>query len=212
LADAIPTAMVGGSFDPVHLGHLHLVHTVARNTGYRRFIFVPVAQNNFKRDANPASAEHRLQMVKLSFNAYKSLYPEDPEIQLIADDCEIRRGGVSYTYDTVKELYLKYTIKGRLALVMGDDLLGDLKKWYEYEALKQLVSFVVIRRETSLARFEDSAADMLYLDNVVYEDSATQIRNACLALKEGEDLPQEIAALMSEEVSDYVRNHRLYRS
>jgi nicotinate-nucleotide adenylyltransferase len=212
LAQAVPTALVGGSFDPVHLGHLHLVHTVASFTAYRRFIFVPVARNNFKRNVNPSSAEHRMEMLRLGFDAYHGLYPEDPEMEFIADDCEINRGGISYTYDTVKHLYLQYNIKGRLAVVMGDDLLGDLQKWHAYEQLKELVTFVVIRREGENAPFSDLAADLVYLENPRVEDSSTQIREAARMLGEKDSLPKHISQLMPEEVARYVESFRLYRT
>lgn len=207
----VPTAMVGGSFNPVHLGHLHLVHTVVTSTRYRQFIFVPVAQNNFKRDASLVEAHHRLNMLNLSFAAYGRLYPEDPPITLVSDPCEIERGGVSYTYDTVKDLYLKYSIRGRLGLVMGDDLLSDLPKWHAYEEMKELVSFVVIRRDKEAKPFHDYAVDLEYIDNARVEDSSTAIREACASLGRDEPLPQDIRSLMSEEVADYVQQNRLYR-
>ncbi len=209
---AVPTAMVGGSFDPVHLGHLHLVHTVVASTSYRRFIFVPVARNNFKQDANPVSAEHRMNMLRLSFAAYKEVYPEDPPIECIAEACELERGGVSYTYDTVKYLYLQYSIQGRLAVVMGDDLLSALQRWHAYEQLKELVTFVVIRREGSELKLSDPGADVLYLDNPLLEDSSTFIRERCRALLDCEVLPDDVAHLMPGEVALYVQEHRLYRS
>lgn len=204
--------MVGGSFNPVHLGHLHLIHTVATTTRYRRFIFIPVAQNNFKRDASLADAHHRLSMLHLSFAAYGKLYPDDPPLELLSDACEIERGGVSYTYDTVKHLYLQYSIKGRLGLVMGDDLLSSLEKWHEYDELKELVSFVVIRRDKEATPFYDHAVDLEYIDNVLVDDSSTAIREACSSLKDDEDLPQHISSLMPSEVATYVQQNRLYHS
>ena len=208
----VATAMVGGSFNPVHLGHLHLIHTVATTTRYRRFIFIPVAQNNFKRDASLVDAHHRLAMLHLSFASYKSLYPDDPPLELLSDSCEIDRGGVSYTYDTVKHLYLKYSIKGRLGLVMGDDLLSSLEKWHEYEAMKELVSFVVIRRDKEATAFHDHAVDLEYIDNMTVDDSSTTIREACAALHGDEKLPEEVRSLMQSEVAAYVQQNRLYRS
>ncbi|MBG0766723.1 MAG: nicotinate (nicotinamide) nucleotide adenylyltransferase [Spirochaetaceae bacterium] len=212
MAEAVPTALVGGSFDPVHLGHLHLVHTVASSTSYRRFIFVPVARNNFKRDANLASAEHRMRMLNLGFAAYPRLYPQDPDMEFIVDDCEVNRGGISYTYDTVKHLYLKYNIKGRLAVVMGDDLLGNLQQWHAYEDLKELVTFVVIKREGENTPFSDLAADLVYLENPCVEDSSTQIREGVRMLGAEDSLPKDIATLMPEEVAHYVESFRLYRT
>lgn len=208
---AVSTAMVGGSFNPVHLGHLHLVHTVANATACRRFIFVPVARNNFKQDADVASAEHRMNMLRLSFTAYQNLYPDDPPLEFIVEDCELVRGGISYTYDTVKYLYLQYPIKGRLAVVMGDDLLTDLHRWHAYEQLKELVTFIVIKREGKQVKFPDLGADIVYLDNPLLEDSSTLIRNRCRALQEHAELGEDIACLMPEEVSRYVQQHRLYR-
>lgn len=204
--------MVGGSFNPVHLGHLHLIHTVATTTRYRRFIFIPVAQNNFKRDASLAEAHHRLAMLQLSFASYTSLYPDDPPLELISDSCEIERGGISYTYDTVKHLYLQYSIRGRLGVVMGDDLLSSLEKWHEYDELKELVSFVVIRRDKEATPFHDHAVDLEYIDNEPVEDSSTTIREACARLEGDEKLPQDIRALMNEEVAAYVQQNRLYRT
>ena len=204
--------MVGGSFNPVHLGHLHLIHTVATTTRYRRFIFIPVAQNNFKRDASLVDAHHRLAMLHLSFAAYGLLYPDDPPLELLSDACEIERGGVSYTYDTVKHLYLQYSIKGRLGLVMGDDLLASLDQWYKYDELKELVSFVVIRRDKEATAFHDHAVDLEYIDNVLVDDSSTVIRQACAILHGDEELPENIRSLMQSEVAAYVQQNRLYRS
>ena len=204
--------MVGGSFNPVHLGHLHLIHTVATSTRYRRFICIPVAQNNFKRDASLADAHHRLAMLQLSFASYRLLYPDDPPLELLSDTCEIDRGGISYTYDTVKHLYLQYSIRGRLGLVMGDDLLASLDTWHEYEAMKELVSFVVIRRDKRATAFHDHAADLEYIDNVTFDESSTAIREACALLQGNEELPSAIRALMQSEVAAYVQQNRLYRS
>ena len=207
----VATAMVGGSFNPVHLGHLHLIHTVATTTRYRRFIFIAVAQNNFKRDASLADAHHRLSMLQLSFASYGKLYPDDPPLELVSDACEIERGGVSYTYDTVKHLYLQYSIKGRLGLVMGDDLLSSLEKWHEYDELKELVSFVVIRRDKEATPFYDHAVDLEYIDNVPLDDSSTAIRQACAALTGNEEIPEDIRSLMPPEVATYVQQNKLYR-
>lgn len=208
----MPTAMVGGSFDPIHLGHLHLVHTVATSTPYRRFVFVPVARNNFKQDARMADENHRLNMLRLCFNHYRILYPEDPPLTFIIERCELDRGGVSYTYDTVRYLDGSYAIEGKLAVVMGDDLLRDLKKWHEYEKLRDLVTFVVIRRENSPIDFADPKASLVYLQNPMVDDSSTLIRQTCQQLGNCDPLPLSVKSLMCPEVADYVEKHRLYRS
>lgn len=208
----IPTAMVGGSFDPIHRGHLHLLHSVVTGTIYRRIILVPVGRNHFKPDARPASAHHRLAMIRLGLEHYRSLYPDDLGIEFIVEECELDRKGISYTYDTVKDLYRLYPIEGRLAVVMGDDLLPGLPRWYDYDALKQLVTFVVIRREERGHRFDDASADLVYVDNARMEDSSTEIREGLQAVAPKEPLPEAIAALLSPEVVTYIEREQLYRS
>ncbi len=207
----MPTAMVGGSFDPIHLGHLHLVHTVATSTPYRRFIFVPVARNNFKQDIKLSDEAHRLAMLALSFSHYHILYPEDPPLTFVIERCELDRGGISYTYDTVKYLLSNYDVVGRLAVVMGDDLLGELHKWHEYEKLRNLASFVVVRRDDVPTTFSDEKASLLYLSNPMVEDSSSMIRRSCQLLGPDEKLSESVRSLMSPEVADYVEAHRLYR-
>jgi len=170
-----------------------------------------VGRNHFKPEARPASTHHRLAMVHLGIGAYRDLYPDDPAIELVVDDCELNRVGISYTYDTVKDLYLKYPIKGRLAVVMGDDLLPQLTEWHGYEALKELVTFVIIRREENNHNFGDIAADLVYLDNPLLEDSSTIIRDGYRSLKAEERLPRTIARLMPTEVAAYIEENQLYR-
>lgn len=206
------TAMVGGSFDPIHRGHLHLIHTVALRSPYRRFILVPVSQNHFKPDAYPAPGSDRLAMANLAVEAYPEIYPDDPELEFVVDDCELRREGPSYTYDTVKELYLKHSIKGRLGLLLGDDLLAQLKNWHRYRELKELVRFIVIRRGGAVVEFDDLAADLFYLDNPTVDESSTIIRSALKKLNADEQLDPAVENLMTANVASYVHAHRLYRA
>ncbi|HPZ15076.1 MAG TPA: nicotinate (nicotinamide) nucleotide adenylyltransferase [Sphaerochaeta sp.] len=207
----MPTAMVGGSFDPIHRGHLHLLHTVATRTAYRRLILVPVGRNNFKPDAQPAPAQHRLAMIRLALDHYRTLYPLDSGLELVVDECELNRTGISYTYDTVKDLYRLYPIEGRLAVVMGDDLLPDLGRWHNFDTLKKLVTFVVIRREEHGQRFFDESAELIYLDNALMEDSSTKIRDGLQQVASGQALPDDLASLMSPEVVTYIEREQLYR-
>lgn len=210
--DARRTAMVGGSFDPVHLGHLHLIHMVVTHTRYRRFILVPVAMNNFKRDHVPAAGADRFRMLQLSCEAYAGLYPHDEGCELLVDDCELVRGGVSFTSDTAMDLSQRYPIDGRLGIVMGDDLLGDLKKWHAFDTLKNLVTFVVIRREPEKPVFDDPSVDITFVDGAVFPDSSTEIRERIAALGPGEPISPDVRSLMVKEVADYVDGHGLYRT
>lgn len=211
MRERIPTAMVGGSFDPVHLGHLYLVHAVVNATDIRRFIFVPLKRNHFKPEAVPASEHHRLAMLRLAIDAYPSHYPDDPPIEFIIDPCELERTGISYTYDTVIHLYETYSIADRLAVVIGDDLLADLVRWNSYEKLKALVRFIAIRREKEAQPIADPDLDLLYLENVLQGDSSTTVRKALNALGSTEEIPASIRSLVPAEVAAYLDTHQLYR-
>ena len=207
----LATAMVGGSFDPVHLGHLHLIHSVLASTGYRRFILVPVAKNNFKQDAQLASGRDRFEMLRLAAKAYPSLYPDDPKCSLIVDPMELERGGLSYTSDTVSAIYQKYPIDGKLAVVMGDDLLSGLPKWHDFDELCKVVTFIVARRTEDVPQWKGGDIDLKFIHDRLFCDSSTEIREAIGALKRHSPIPQVVRALMPKEVADYVELHRLYR-
>lgn len=205
------TAMVGGSFDPVHLGHLHLIHAVLTRTDYRRIILVPVAHNNFKRDQRPAPADDRLAMLRLAVDAYASLYPDDPPREIVVDDCELVRGGVSYTADTARDIKGRYALEGKLGVVMGDDLVSGLPAWHAFDELKRMVAFVVIRRQ-SVTPVVPQGVDIQFVGGDVFEDSSSEIRAQLASLGPDEPMPEETKALMPKGVAEYVEAHRLYRN
>jgi len=84
----------GGSFDPVHLGHLLVAQAAVEEVGLERLFFVPAAQSPFKPESHPAPAAERLRLLRLAL-AGKSNYEIDEQ--------EIKRGGISYTIDTVRD-------------------------------------------------------------------------------------------------------------
>jgi nicotinate-nucleotide adenylyltransferase len=198
------TALFGGSFDPVHLGHLHLIHTVYNNTRYKKFILVPVALNNFKRDTTPTHPKDRLEMVRIATTEYKKIYPEDCDILFVIEDCEIRRGGVSYTYDTVETIYQNYKFDGKLGLLIGDDLVPSLKRWYRFEDLIKEVNLVVCRREENEVEIP-SGIEFEYVSNNIMVDASSTIR---ILANQNKDF----STLLSEGVYEYVKKNRLYQA
>jgi nicotinate-nucleotide adenylyltransferase len=130
-------AILGGTFNPVHLGHLCLAETVRTELGYEVVILVP-ASTPVHKDPSPIIAgEHRLAMLRLAV--------ADSE-GLAVDDCELVRGGASWTIDTVRELVPRYGITGRAGLVIGDDLAGGFGSWKEAERLARTVDLILARR------------------------------------------------------------------
>ena len=126
----------GGSFDPVHLGHLLVAQAAMEELGLARLFFVPAAQSPFKPENQPAPAAARLRLLRLAL-AGKT----DCEI----DEQEIRRGGVSYTVDTLRD-YAKKFPGAELFNLVGADNVPKLNEWREPAELARLAEFVAIPR------------------------------------------------------------------
>ncbi len=128
--------LYGGSFDPVHLGHLLVAHAALEELALDRLVFIPAAQSPFKPGTQPAPAAMRARMLRLALAG---------ETRFEVDELEIRRGGVSFTVDTVRELATRHP-RAELFWLIGADHVPTLPKWREAEELAQLVQFVVIPR------------------------------------------------------------------
>lgn len=128
--------LYGGSFNPVHLGHLLVAQSAAEEIGLSRLCFIPAAQSPFKPSLQLAPAGERLRLLRLAL-AGRSQYELDTQ--------EIDRGGVSYTIDTLRD-YARRFPGDELFYLIGADHLPLLPKWREAEELARLAEFVVIPR------------------------------------------------------------------
>lgn len=128
--------LFGGTFDPVHLGHLLVAKAAHEELTLDRLYFIPAAQSPFKPGSNPAPAEGRLRMLRLALAGHAE-YEVDPQ--------EIERGGISYSIDTLRA-YARQFPQAQLFYLVGADHLGTLSKWRNAEALAELAEFVVIPR------------------------------------------------------------------
>ena len=135
-------AILGGSFNPIHLGHLFLADAVLSSLQYDRVIMIPAYRSPFKLAAKgmEETAKDRLDMLAASIAG-------DP--RLTFDDCEIRREGVSYTVDTLKDIINRYLPDGKPALIIGDDLAGEFLKWHNSDVILELADIVIARRTYS---------------------------------------------------------------
>jgi len=196
------TAILGGSFDPVHLGHLFLLHSAIEKTDYSRFILIPAKVSNFKMDARPVSTdEDRLKMLQLSVEDFHELYPKDNK-EIVVSDMEIKRGGISYTYDTVMQIKQQFGITDRLGLIIGDDHIASLKKWYRYSDLIKEVEFIICPRNHK-SDLENIPSEIIYkLLNVheTKEENATAIRSNI----------NQFGQYLSKRVFSYARERKLY--
>ncbi len=133
---ALRIGINGGSFDPVHNAHLLVAQAAMEELSLDRLIFVPAAQSPFKPDAKPAPAKERLRLLRLALAGHA-------EYEL--DEAEIRRGGVSYTIDTVRELRERNPA-AELFYLVGADHAATLPKWKAADELAKLIQFVAVPR------------------------------------------------------------------
>ena len=133
-------AILGGTFDPPHLGHLILADTVIKELNYDKVLFIPSKIPPHKNISGEVSNEDRLNMLKLSI--------EDDK-RFSFDDYELKSEGISYTIKTLNYLYENYDIDGKIALIIGADLIKDFHKWKEPEKISELANIVAVNREES---------------------------------------------------------------
>lgn len=131
--------ILGGSFDPVHEGHRHLVERLLAQNSPEQLVLVPARQNPLKK--NPGSSpEQRLEMLRLAMAELK-----DP--RLVVDDRELRRAGASYAVDTIREI--RRESGKETAFVLGNEVFPDLPRWKDPVALLSETNVIVIAREKS---------------------------------------------------------------
>lgn len=185
--------LFGGSFDPVHLGHLLVAQAAMEELELARLFFVPTAQSPFKPDSKPAPANERLRLLRLALAGKTNC-----EI----DEQEIRRGGVSYTIDTLRD-YARRFPQAQLFYLIGADNVTSLPQWREANELARLAEFVAIPRPGEPPANFPPPFRGRTLKGFPFGVSSSQIR---ARVKAG--LP--IDALVPPAVAEAVRNNRLY--
>jgi nicotinate-nucleotide adenylyltransferase len=128
--------LYGGSFDPVHLGHLLVAQAAREELGLDRLFFIPAAQSPFKPESKPTSAADRLRLLRLAL-AGKNWCEIDEQ--------EINRGGVSYTIDTVRDYHQRFP-DAEIFYLIGGDHVEKLHSWRDAEELARMAQFVVVPR------------------------------------------------------------------
>ncbi|MGZ3770294.1 MAG: nicotinate (nicotinamide) nucleotide adenylyltransferase [Bdellovibrio sp.] len=127
----------GGSFNPPHMGHINAIQTVAKKAGLGKVHVIPAAQNPLKTPLEGPTPEQRLELTRLAFAQYGDVY--------FVDDQEIKRGGASYTIDTVMNLRKTYEASD-LYLVIGADKFEELPQWKDYQKILSETNLIVTTR------------------------------------------------------------------
>jgi len=128
--------LFGGSFDPVHLGHLLVAQAAREELELTRLFFIPAAQSPLKPERQPTSGPERLRLLRLALAG---------KTWIEIDEQELDRGGLSYTIDTLRD-YASRFAGASLFYLIGADHVPRLLKWREAEALARLAEFIVIPR------------------------------------------------------------------
>ena len=186
-------AIFGGSFNPVHIGHLSLAEAVLKELKFDRVIFIPAFQSPLKNSPEGASSQDRMEMLAASIAG-------DPRFGF--DNCEIRRMGISYTVDTLKDIINRYEPEGKPGLILGNDLVSAFDKWQAPEEIAGLADIIIARRDSN-----EAAGGFPYpckiLGNEIIEVSSSQIRDKIKQNEPWRNLVPPAAQLIIEERSLY---------
>ena len=196
---------MGGSFDPVHIGHLIIAQDAVEQLNLSTIIFIPAAVPPHKQNLKQVSAEHRLNMLKLAVEA---------DQRFSVSDTEVQRGGISYTVDTLQELRESLQTE-KLFLIVGSDTLVDLHTWYKIDRVLEMCEIDAFIRpgEESIESIEQKIKlpvkqKMQLMQNLMdahrIEISSTEVRTRLLR-------GESIRYLVPPAVEAYIETHGLYK-
>ncbi len=194
--------ILGGTFDPVHIGHLRMADAVYKYMNLEQVMFIPAYVAPHKVGMDIAPADDRYAMTKLAIEPYS---------YFTVSDLELRRSGVSYTVDTLRELHRQYPEK-QLYFIIGADSVEQLHTWNSIEEMLQLATFIGAGRpgyegimDNVVKNLgEEARQHIMLLNTPEYDVSSTDIRER---IREGASLMN----LVPKVVEDYIYAHGLYK-
>jgi nicotinate-nucleotide adenylyltransferase len=188
--------ILGGTFDPIHLGHLILAEQLAEKYGLEEIIFIPSASPPHKNNKKVSSAQDRFKMTGLAI--------EDNPLFSISD-IELKRKGKSYTVITVQKLKKLYP-KSKLFLLCGSDVLNELKTWRSPDEIYKLIKVIIgVRPGYNKIKKDNKYAKKSIIEQINgLEVSSTEIRER---VKKG----KSIRYLVPAKVEEYIKAKGLYR-
>lgn len=195
----------GGSFDPIHLGHLLVAETCREQLGLDEVRLIPAHVSPFKLDQYPSEDKQRLEMLQLAVAGQDSF---------VLDSREVERGGVSFTVETLREIHHEFP-DAELFLLMGADSLVDFLKWKEPEEICRLAWIVVVGRGGHAdiswhilkgllepEKFQQTQA--MKVEMPLIELSSTELRERAAS-------GRSLRFRMPRAVEQYIKTHQLYR-
>lgn len=201
LKQEIKLGIFGGTFNPIHIGHLILAEDVREEFKLDRVVFIPTNLPPHKRLENGVSSSHRAEMVKIAIedNPYFSI-----------DYVEINRGGLSYTVNTAEYIYENYSFRGKPYFILGSDQAFTLKNWKDIDKLSTLFDFIVILRRGERGSIKDlkkylneAKINHEFFTKREVDVTSSEIRHR---IKTG----QSIRYLVTPAVYIYIKENKLY--
>ena len=205
--------VMGGSFNPVHYGHLRVASDVKQQLELDHMFLMPAAQSPLKAQ-HSVSARHRVAMLELAIEAF-------PELEL--DLREVNRAGRSFTVDSLSALRREFGREAMLYFVIGDDCLASLNQWRRWKDIVSFANLIIAKRPGPFPPPEDEVEAWLKLTQVdcdmvdsmpsggvarvdcaLLDISSTQLRSGL----EGHDALDQV---IPRPVIEYIKHHRLYR-
>ena len=192
-------AILGGTFNPIHFGHLSMAEHVLRQTDADKICFLPNGNPPHKDEDIIAGKLHRFEMVKRAIAPYSDFF---------VSDYEIKKDTYCYTIDTIKHFYTEGTYE-EIQYIIGADSLFTLSSWKSSDELKRICSFIVCDRsghgdtDREIERLKSNGCKITKIDMPFVDIDSTTIRNL---IKEN----KSIEGLIPDDVVHYIKANKLY--
>ena len=196
--------ILGGTFDPVHRGHLEIAQLAMDTAGLNRIVFIPAGQPRLKSAEPAASAEHRLEMLRLAVEGVQGFEVSDVELQ---------RTGPTLTVETLRDFQDELGEGGELVFVLGLDVLSKFDEWVEPEGVVEVARLLAVSRpgyagfdwEEFYLRCPYAAGRLECIDSAAVDVSASELRRRLAA-----GMP--VGGLLPGSVERYIRENGLYEN
>lgn len=198
--------ILGGTFDPIHLGHLEAASAARRALSLDRVLLLPSRTPPHRPTEPRASVFHRFAMAAIAASEY----------DFAVSDLEVRREGPSYTALTLQALHLEGFAPAQLFFITGSDAFADVGTWHDYPRILQMANFVVVSRpgaprpeelipnpQSSIPDMDPTRPTVLSVEAETRDVSSTDIRRRVAA-------GEPIDGLVPSGVAGHIRRHRLY--
>jgi len=193
-------ALYGGTFDPVHIGHLEIARRVSRVFEIEKVVFIPAQVAPHKIGRPVTEPIHRYAMLALATQA-------DP--QLVVSTFELDAPDRRYTVDTVEHFQRELGDSSELFFIMGADSWSEITTWRDWERLLAMINHIVVTRpgfESSKSHVGELGERVVFTDAVMMDISATNIRRMA-----SEGRYEDLAGLLPGPVLEYIRKYQIYR-